>query len=64
MKLWHEGFWLLVFNINSPFRKYCKQPRHLFIYFLCFGFCRKELPFTLFLMGVNANFAGKLLGKF
>ena len=65
MKLWHEGIWLLAFNIKKPFRKYCKQPRHLSMYFLRFGFCQKEMLFThVFFMSVNANFAGELLGKF
>lgn len=46
MKLWHEGIWLLAFNIKKPFRKYCKQPRHLSMYFLRFAFCQKEMLFT------------------
>lgn len=65
MKLWHEGIWLLAFNIKKPFRKYCKQPRHLSMYFLRFAFCQKEMLFThVFFMGVNANFVGEFLGKF
>ena len=64
--MWHEGFWLLAFNIKRPFRKHCKQPRHLSIYFLRFVFCKKRNAFYtyFFLWAWTRNFAGELLEKF
>lgn len=51
--------------MKKPFRKCFKQPHNEFTYSLCFGFCTEEMLFTPgFFMGVNAKFAGELLGKF
>ena len=42
-----------------------KVLQEAFIYFLCSGFCKKDMLFTLFFffMDVNANFVGELLGN-
>ena len=51
--------------IKKPFRKCFKQAHNEFTYSLCFGFCPEEMLFPeRFFMGVNAKFAGELLGKF
>ena len=40
-----------------------KVLQEAFIYFLCSGFCKRDMLFThVFFMDVNANFVGELLG--
>ena len=66
MKLWHEGFWLLVFNIKRPFfSENIVNSFVIYLYIFCVSvFAEKNCLLPFFLMGVNANFADELLGKF